>query len=82
MVFDLQEQLAELRAGQGDASGVRRARAGLVERLDTLVAGLTERYASAPQAAAPPALAELKRMLSDIAYLRTLLRDVDVVLAG
>jgi molecular chaperone HscB len=82
LVFEVQEQLAELRAGQGDPGAIRAARAELAQRLATLVAGLESRYRAWDDPDAPAALADLKRTLSDIAYLRTLLRDVDAVLGG
>jgi molecular chaperone HscB len=77
-VFAVQEMLEELRAG---ASGeVRREvtalRADLAGRIGALVAALAARYADGP-ADAPPALDDLKRRLSDVAYLRTLLADID-----
>lgn len=81
-VFALQEQLADLRMGHGDVGRVRSARTAVGDEHDHVVAGLERRYAAAPEAATPAALAELKSTLSDIAYLRTLLRDVDAVLAG
>jgi len=44
LVFEVQEQLAELRSGGGDAGAVRAARGALTARLDALVAGLEARY--------------------------------------
>jgi molecular chaperone HscB len=82
MVFEVQEQLAELRAGHGDTSAIRAARGGLAERLGALVAGLEVRYRALDDPTAPAALADLKRVLSEIAYLRTLVRDVDAGLSG
>ena len=81
LVFAVQEQLSDVRAGEGDANAVAAARDALADRLATLLAGLDDRYAGAGAAHDPAALAELKRRLSDIAYLRTLLRDVDAVAA-
>ena len=82
LVFEVQERLAELRSGGGDAGAVRAARGALTARLDALVAGLEARYRGWDDPDAPAALADLKRTLSEIAYLRTLLRDVDAGLGG
>jgi molecular chaperone HscB len=87
LVFETQEQLAELRSAS-DPGGTRRsveaAQGDLSERLRTLVAELEARYAAwdAADAEAPDALAELKRRLSEIAYLSTLLEDVEEALEG
>lgn len=81
LVFDVQERLAELpRGGASDAA--RAARNDVTGRLATLSAALDALYADASEASSPARLAELKRLLSDIAYLRTLARDVDAALAG
>jgi molecular chaperone HscB len=80
LVFDVQERLAELRAGHGDAAAVRAARATVAARLDALGGELEARYQRPGEAASAAALAELKGALSEIAYLRTLLRDVDAAL--
>ena len=77
LVFDVQEQLADLRAGQGDAAIVAASRAVLADRLSTAIADLERGYAEHATAHDAAALAGLKRRLSEIAYLRTLLRDVD-----
>jgi molecular chaperone HscB len=82
LVFEVQERLADLRAGGQGAADVRAARAEVAARLDAMLADLERRYATWPDATTPPALTELKRTLSDIAYLRTLIRDADAVLAG
>jgi molecular chaperone HscB len=82
LVFEVQERLAEMRASGRGAENVRAARAGVAVRLDAMLADLERRYAAWPDATAPAVLGELKRTLSDIAYLRTLIRDVDAVLAG
>ena len=85
LVFETQEQLAELR-GSSDPSAARRgieaALADLDARLRALVAELEERYAAWDGAGGetPDALAELKRRLSEIAYLNTLRDDVDETL--
>ena len=77
LVFEVQEQLAELRAGQGAAAVVAASRAALAERLAASIADLEHQYAAHATAHDAAALAALKRRLSEIAYLRTLLRDVD-----
>ena len=82
LVFAVQEQLAELRTGHGDVVAVRTARAALADRLEALVAGLEAHYRRWDDPDAPAALADLKRVLSEIAYLRTLVRDVDAGLGG
>ena len=50
-VFAFQEQLADLRAGHGDADAVRAARTALAAELERIVAGLEQRYAATPEAA-------------------------------
>jgi molecular chaperone HscB len=82
MVFEVQERLAETRATGRGADDVRAARAQAAARLDVMLAGLERRYAAWPDATTPSVLGELKRSLSDVAYLRTLIRDVDAVLEG
>ena len=77
LVFDVQEQLGELRAGQGDRAAVAEARNALASRLTASVAELEGQYAQHPSAHDAAALAALKARLAEIAYLRTLLRDVD-----
>jgi molecular chaperone HscB len=77
LVFEVQEQLAELRAGQGDPAAVAEARAALASRLAEHVATLERQYVQTPSAHDAAALAALKARLSEIAYIRTLLRDVD-----
>jgi len=81
LVFAVQEQLADVRRGHGDVKAVASARDALASRLATLVAGLDERYARDGAAHDSATLAELKRRLSDVAYVRTLLRDIDAVAA-
>jgi DnaJ-domain-containing protein 1 len=87
MVFEVQEQLAELRAAHaaGEAGAIRtevvsRKRAELKLTMDQLQAELARNFArwDADDGGAHAHLtAELKSILSRIAYLRTLLRDVD-----
>jgi molecular chaperone HscB len=85
LVFETQEQLAELR-GASDPAAARRdiesTHADLDSRVRALVTELEARYAAWDSAGAetPDALAELKRRLSEIAYLNTLLDDVDETL--
>jgi molecular chaperone HscB len=80
-VFATQEKLAELRAATGVAasalgSDVRGLRDALAARLDGLRAALVEQYACW-NGNATGALEELALRLSEIAYLRTLLGDVE-----
>jgi molecular chaperone HscB len=81
LVFAVQEQLADVRQGHGGAKAVAGTREALATRLATLVAGLDELYARDGAANDPATLPDLKRRLSDVAYVRTLLRDVDAVRA-
>ena len=80
-VFETQEKLEELRGAtsgpEGDAlrREVQAIRDGFADRLDALRDGLTARYAE--ENGAGIALDELKRRLSEIAYLRTLLGDIE-----
>jgi molecular chaperone HscB len=87
LVFETQEQLEALR-GSGGAAAERRTvesvRAELEARLASLTAELEARYVTwdAGDPDAPEVLAELKRRLSEIAYLATLLDDVEETLTG
>ena len=82
LVFETQEQLADLR-GASDPVAARRGLettlSDLDARLRALVTELEARYAAwdAAGGETPDALAELKRRLSEIAYLNTLRDDVD-----
>jgi molecular chaperone HscB len=87
LVFDTQEKLEELRAARGaTVEGLRaEARAtqeGLDRRLRDLEAELVALYGklSADGGSTADGLAELKRRLSEIAYLRTLHGDVEAAL--
>ncbi|HWP65614.1 MAG TPA: Fe-S protein assembly co-chaperone HscB [Candidatus Limnocylindria bacterium] len=82
LVFEVQEQLAELRAGRGDAAAVAGVREALASRLADEVAALEREFAAHPTEHDAGVLAALKRRLSDIAYVRTLLRDVDAARGG
>jgi molecular chaperone HscB len=87
LVFETQEQLEALR-DSGGATAERRTveavRGELEERLHGLTAELEARYATwdAANPSAAEVLAELKQRLSEIAYLSTLLDDVEEALAG
>jgi len=84
-VFETQEKLAELRAAQGGPEAealrgeVRALHDELAARLRTQTEELDGRYAAWNGDAD---LAELKRRLSEIAYLTTLLGDLEVALGG
>lgn len=82
LVFETQETLETFRGGGTTRGAVRDMHADLDEQLRALVCELGERYATwdAADAAAPDALQELKRRLSEIAYLGTLTEDVDEAL--
>lgn len=79
-VFAVQEKLEEVRAAApGDEAllgEVRALRTELADRLAALRADLVTGYAGAP-VPDTAGLADLKRRLSEIAYLDTLLGDVD-----
>jgi molecular chaperone HscB len=80
-VFETQEKLEELRSAAGAPAAdtlraaVQGMREGFAERLDGLCDGLVVRYADGNGDGVP--LDELRRRLSEIAYLRTLLGDID-----
>lgn len=85
LVFETQETLEALRSTPHDAAARDAARTAHVEidaRLAALTQELLARYAAwdAADPSAPGVLAELKRRLSDIAYLTTLEGDVDEAL--
>jgi molecular chaperone HscB len=85
LVFDTQETLETLRSAPHDAAARDAARTAHVDidaRLQTLTQELRGRYATwdAGDPGVPAVLAELKRRLSDIAYLATLEADVDEAL--
>lgn len=85
-VFEVQEQLEELRAarnagdGEAEAQAVTAVRDELREDLDGCETKLTDAFArgdASGDGAAAAALAETKKILSELHYVRTLLRDVD-----
>jgi molecular chaperone HscB len=90
-VFEVQEQLADLRGAGGDAaielrSEIEKRRAELSSTMDDMGAQLARNFsgwdASIGSNGGNPdyrktLVAELKTILSKIAYLRTLLRDID-----
>jgi len=82
LVFETQEALESFRAGQASREGVAAAHEHLSERLRDEVRDLEARYPTwdAADPTAPGVLSELKRRLSDIAYLATLVEDADEAL--
>ncbi|MGH7812516.1 MAG: hypothetical protein ACREQI_00735 [Candidatus Binataceae bacterium] len=80
MVFDVQEQLVELRTGGSIAAEIIERRGEIQEQMDTALKALDANFAQwdegEPDSHAMLTL-ELKAILSRIAYLRTLLRDID-----
>jgi len=93
LVFEVQEQLSELHAArEEEGHGVREGmielsakRASLQGLMDELYAELVENFAEFDAGGGPDPdqhFTELKAILSKIAYLRTLLRDVDRELDG
>jgi len=88
LVFEVQEQLSELRSAREEGgSGAREGmielsakRASLQGLMDELYAELVENFAEFDSGGGPDPgqhFAELKTILSKIAYLKTLLRDID-----
>jgi molecular chaperone HscB len=88
LVFEVQEKLSELRAARAEDTGGAREgmlelsaqRASLQGLMDELYAELVENFAGFDAGGGPEPeqlFVELKTVLSKIAYLRTLLRDVD-----
>jgi molecular chaperone HscB len=95
-VFEVQEQLSDLRDASGDAvaelrSEIEKRRAEIASSVDELGAQLARNFSTwdaslnqtgnsngeARKDARKNLVAELKTILSKIAYLRTLLRDID-----
>lgn len=81
MVFEVQEELEELHAGLGASIASVESRRGAVsEFIADAMSSLAENFArwNRDDSADTTALvADLKSILSRIAYLRTLLRDID-----
>ena len=82
LVFETQEALEDFRNGGTSRETVAATHATLDARHDALVGELVERYRAwdAADPAAKTVLNELKRRLSEIAYLGTLVEDVDEAL--
>jgi molecular chaperone HscB len=82
LVFETQEALESFRGGSASRDDVAATHEALAERLRQLVRDLEARYVAwdASDPAAVPVLGELKRRLSEIAYLGTLVEDVDEAL--
>jgi molecular chaperone HscB len=86
-VFEVQEQLADLRGASGDAaselrSEIEKRRVQLTSTMDALSLQLERNFSRWDASASnsndnKTLVAELKTILSTIAYLRTLLRDID-----
>jgi molecular chaperone HscB len=82
LVFDVQEKLEELRAGRAGNDGaaaereVREIREDLRARLTAFGTRLENNFRR-DDAAGAAGLAETKAILSELHYVRTLLRDVD-----
>jgi molecular chaperone HscB len=83
MVFDVQEQLAEMQLSDPEeaherATEISARRVELQFKMDEMLESLDRNFAKWDQSADGNALTtELKTILSNIAYLRTLIRDVD-----
>jgi len=82
LVFETQEALEAFRSGAASRDAVVATHAELDARLASLVRDLEARYPTwaAADPAAATALQELKNRLSEIAYLGTLVEDVDEAL--
>ncbi len=83
-VFEVQEQLADLRGARGDAAielrgEIEQRRGELGRVMDEMRAELEQNFAAwdAGRTQSEHLTRELKAILSKIAYLRTLIRDVD-----
>jgi hypothetical protein len=88
LVFETQERLETLRAAAGRDAALRRdveqVRDELSGRVDGLRNALATRYAAwdGSQATTPGILDELRERLAEIAYLGTLLDDVEDALGS
>jgi molecular chaperone HscB len=77
-VFATQEKLEELRGARGAAAeALRNEVRALRDAFDQRVRDLRDTLARDYERAAAPSLDELRRRLSEIAYLRTLLGDIE-----
>jgi len=82
-VFAVQEQLEELRAARAeDAPLHRRQVSERREEVATRLARLRSELVELYRADGGPALEDLRQRLAEIAYLRTLLGDIDETLEG
>ena len=87
LVFEVQEQLAELRESSGDArlaGQMSQRRTQIQSTMDETLSALHRNFiewdksaAAGPEKQRKVLTLELKAILSKVAYLRTLLRDVD-----
>ena len=83
LVFEVQEQLAEMQLADPEeaherATEITARRVELQFKMDEALAELDQNFAKWDQPADQKSLtAELKTILSNVAYLRTLIRDVD-----
>jgi len=88
LVFETQEKLEDLRGANGDASlrqDIEAIHADLASRIAAFETDLEAQAVAWEQggvSAAPATLAELKRRLSEISYLRSLLDDVDAAVGA
>jgi molecular chaperone HscB len=82
LVFDTQEALEDFRGGRASRDDVAATHAALDGRLQGLVDDLAAHYPvwDAADPTAPAVLDELKMRLSEVAYLDTLVEDVDEAL--
>lgn len=82
LVFETQEKLEDLRGDPSVRAAVEAVRDELTGRVDGLENALRARYRewSDGQAESEAALAELRGRLSELAYLHTLLEDVEAAL--
>ena len=77
-VFETQEKLEELRGARGaEAVALRTEVRALRDRFDERLRGLRDGLARDYARSEAPTLDELRRRLSEIAYLRTLLGDIE-----
>ncbi|HUO03741.1 MAG TPA: hypothetical protein VMU16_00965 [Candidatus Binataceae bacterium] len=85
MVFEVQEQLEELRESAALIPQVTQRRGEIQAQIDASIAALEANFLKWDEGkpeGRPMLTLELKGILSRIAYLRTLLRDVDRALEG